>query len=244
MRHLYYLVIGILIAIPAYAQTGDAVPVDDPKENVETANDRARSAARVFEELMSKPDNAIPQTLLDKAEAVIIIPGAVRAAFLVGGRGGRGVVTRKTSNGWSEPAFVKIGGGSFGAQIGVTKTDYVFLVMNKTGLEGLMKDGFELGGDVGAAAGPIGREAGASTNVTLDAEILSYSRSKGLFAGAALRGIRIYADNNLNQKVYNRDSKEILDSESGLAMADIPESLRIVPETIAKHVGGSSADSK
>ncbi len=217
------------------AQNQNEVPVDDPKDDVETANKRAASAAQVFNDLMSKPDSAIPEALLSKAEAVIIIPGAIRAAFGIGGRGGRGVVSRRTTNGWSEPVFVKIGGGSFGAQIGVTQTDYVFLIMNDTGLGNLMDDGFELGGDVGAAAGPIGREASASTNVTLNAEILSYSRSRGLFAGAALRGIRIYPDDNLNQKVYNRDGKDIIGNDDGLPAADIPASLRVVPNALSKH---------
>ncbi|HMQ04591.1 MAG TPA: lipid-binding SYLF domain-containing protein [Pyrinomonadaceae bacterium] len=235
MKFFSFLLIAILTVVPAFAQADRSIPVDDPAENVETANNRAGSAARVFDELMSKPDSAVPQALLDKAEAVIIIPGAIRAAFGIGGRGGRGIVTRRTTNGWSEPVFVKIGGGSFGAQIGVTQTDYVFLVMNQSGLKGLMDDGFELGGDIGATAGPVGREASASTNLTLNAEILSYSRSRGLFAGVALRGIRIYADDSLNQKVYNRTGKEILEREAGLPMADIPESLRIVPETVSRH---------
>ncbi len=240
MKRLPLLFLALLLALPAMAQNQNEVPVDDPKDNVETANKRAASAAQVFNDLMSKPDSAIPEALLSKAEAVIIIPGAVRAAFVIGGRGGRGVVSRRTTNGWSEPAFVKIGGGSFGAQIGVTQTDYVFLIMNDTGLENLMDDGFELGGDVGAAAGPVGREAGASTNVTLNAEILSYSRSRGLFAGAAVRGIRIYPDDNLNQQVYNRDGKEIIANDAGLPAADIPAALRVVPDTLSKHAARSA----
>ncbi|MBA2379674.1 MAG: lipid-binding SYLF domain-containing protein [Blastocatellia bacterium] len=235
MKRLPLLFLALLLALPAMAQNQNEVPVDDPKDDVETANKRAASAAQVFNDLMSKPDSAIPEALLSKAEAVIIIPGAIRAAFGIGGRGGRGVVSRRTTNGWSEPVFVKIGGGSFGAQIGVTQTDYVFLIMNDTGLGNLMDDGFELGGDVGAAAGPIGREASASTNVTLNAEILSYSRSRGLFAGAALRGIRIYPDDNLNQKVYNRDGKDIIGNDDGLPAADIPASLRVVPNALSKH---------
>jgi SH3 domain-containing YSC84-like protein 1 len=234
MRRFGLFLLAILLVLPVMAQDRVAVPVDDPNDNVETANRRAASAAQVFDDMMSKPDSAIPETLLNKAEAVIIIPGAIRAAFGIGGRGGRGVVSQRTVNGWSEPVFVKIGGGSFGAQIGVTQTDYIFLVMNANGLDNLIEDGFELGGDIGAAAGPVGREAGASTNVTLNAEILSYSRSRGLFAGAALRGIRIYPDDSLNQRVYGRDGKEILDGP-GLASGDIPASLRVVPDTLSRH---------
>lgn len=222
---------AILLAVPAFGQ--DA-PADDPKEDVKTARQRADKAAKVFSEMMGKPDSRIPETILEKAEAVIIVPSAVQAAFGIGGRGGRGVVSRRTANGWSEPAFIKIGGGSFGAQIGVTSTDYILLVMNESGLKGLMEDGFELGGEVGAVAGPIGREAGASTNPTLDAEILSYSKAKGLYAGVALKGMRIYADNNLNQKVYGKDASAILNDGTGKPINSINSNVRIVPQTLAR----------
>jgi SH3 domain-containing YSC84-like protein 1 len=232
MKSKLFLLIGLIaLALPVFAQEA---PADDPSEDVRTARNRANSAAKVFREMMGKPDRAIPEYILEKAEAVIIIPGAVRAAFGIGGRGGRGVVSRRTANGWSEPAFIKIGGGSFGAQIGVTRTDYILLVMNEGGLRGLMEDGFELGGEVGAVAGPIGREAGASTNPTLDAEILSYSKARGLYAGVALKGIRIYADNNLNQKVYGKDANAILEDARGRPMGQINSNVRVVPQTLAR----------
>lgn len=227
-RKFTFLFLMLLLAIPVLAQA----PEDDPKEGLDTAKKRASSSAKVFRDMMSKPDSAIPQTLLDKAEAVIIIPGAYRAAFGVGGRGGRGIVSRRTANGWSEPAFVKMGGGSFGAQIGVSKTDYIMLVMNEGGLNGLMQDEWEIGGDVGAVAGPVGREAGASTNVTLDAEILSYSKAKGLYVGAALKGGKLYPDNALNNKVYNMNAKEILSNDQGKAASQIKKEVRSVPETL------------
>lgn len=221
----------LLLAVPVFAQ--DA-PADDPNEDVRTARQRAERASKVFSDMMSKPDSMIPETILEKAEAVIIIPGAVQAAFGIGGRGGRGVVSRRTSNGWSEPAFVKIGGGSFGAQIGVTSTDYILLVMNENGLKGLMRDGFELGGEVGAVAGPIGREAGASTNPTMSAEILSYSKARGLYAGVALKGMRIYADNNLNQKVYGKDGDAILSDGTGKPVNQMNTNVRTVPQTLGR----------
>src|SRR5207245_10021391 len=113
-------------------------------------------------------EKAIPQELLDKAEAIAVFPDVIKAAFIIGGKGGQGVVSRRTRNGWSAPAFFNVGGGSFGAQIGATKTDYVMLIMNENGLNGLLKDKFEIGGEVGVAAGPVGREAAASTNLRLD----------------------------------------------------------------------------
>jgi SH3 domain-containing YSC84-like protein 1 len=230
--YLILIVTLFALALPVLAQ--DA-PADDPSEDVKTARKRAASAAKVFDSMMGKADRAIPQTILDKAEAVIIVPGVIRAAFGVGGRGGRGIVSRRTANGWSEPAFIKIGGGSYGLQIGVTKTDYILLVMNESGLNGLMTDGFELGGEAGAVAGPIGREAGASTNPTVNAELLSYSKSRGLYAGVALKGIRIYADNNLNQKVYTKNSSDILGDARGKPISQISSHVRVVPQTLAKH---------
>jgi lipid-binding SYLF domain-containing protein len=220
-----------LLAVPVFAQD---VPADDPKEDVRTARQRAEKAAKVFSDMMSKPDSMIPETILEKAEAVIIVPGAVQAAFGIGGRGGRGVVSRRTTNGWSEPAFIKIGGGSFGVQIGVSSTDYILLIMNESGLKGLMEDGFELGGEAGAVAGPIGREAGASTNLTLNAEILSYSKARGLYAGVALKGMRIYADNNLNQKVYGKTADALLGDATGRPFAKMNVNVRVVPQTLGR----------
>jgi len=232
LKSIGFLFLALIFALPAAAQ--DGAPSDDLREDLNTARKRAAEAAKSFREMMSKPDSAIPAALLDKAKAVIIVPGTLRVAFGLGGRGGRGVVSRRTVNGWSEPAFIKIGGGSFGAQIGVSKTDYILLVMNDGGLKGLMEDGFELGGDVGAVAGPIGRSAGASTNPTLDAEILSYSKAKGLYAGVALKGIRIYADNNLNNKVYKKDAKAILGTDSGMPIGQMPSGVSIVPQTLTR----------
>src|ERR1051326_318542 len=147
-------------------------------------NDAARhssEAAKTFTEIMNVKDKAIPQELLDTAEAIAVFPGVIKAAFVVGGRGGQGVISRRVKGGWSAPAFFNLGGGSFGAQIGAQKIDSVLLIMNESGLNGLLKHKFELGGEVGAASGPVGRGAAASTNPRLDAGILSYSRSKGAF---------------------------------------------------------------
>jgi lipid-binding SYLF domain-containing protein len=148
------------------------------KTRLQDATRHSGAAAKAFTEIMNVPDKAIPKELLEKAEAIAVFPGVVKAAFIVGGRGGQGVISRRTRNGWSAPGFFNLGGGSFGAQIGAQKTDYILLIMNDEGVKGLLKDKFEMGGEASIAAGPVGREAAASTNTTLDAGILSYSRSK------------------------------------------------------------------
>src|SRR6185295_4829767 len=158
-----------------------------------------------------------------------------KAAFIFGGKGGQGVISKRTPKGWTAPAFFNIGGGSFGAQIGASKTDYVLLIMNESGLNGLLKDKFEIGGEVGVAAGPVGREAAASTNLRLDAGILSYSRSKGAFIGAALKGASITPDNDLNEAVYNgMKAKEVL-SGSSMTLNQMPAGVRIFPRTLARY---------
>src|SRR5215212_9759626 len=174
----------------------------------------AGEAAETFTEIMNVKDKAIPQELLDTAEAIAVFPGVIKAAFVIGGRGGQGVISRRIKGGWTAPAFFNLGGGSFGAQIGAQKTDYVLLIMNESGLNGLLKDKFELGGEAGIAAGPVGREAAASTNPRLEAGILSYSRSKGAFIGAALKGAVISPDNDLNEAIYGKKADEVLKGEA------------------------------
>lgn len=191
-------------------------------------------AAKIFTEIMNVRDKAIPKDLLDKAEAIAVFPGVIKAAFIFGGRGGQGVISRRIRGGWGAPVFYNLGGGSFGAQIGAQKTDYILLIMNQDGLNGLVKDKFEMGGEVGVAAGPVGREAAASTNLTLDAGILSYSRSKGAFIGAAIKGAVISPDNDLNEAVYGRKASDLLTGKP-ILMADMPSSVRIFPRTLARY---------
>jgi lipid-binding SYLF domain-containing protein len=204
------------------------------KSRLNDATRHASSAAKVFTEIMNVRDRAIPKELLDKAEAIAVFPDVVKAAFIFGGKGGQGLISRRTQNGWSAPAFFNIGGGSFGAQIGASKTDYVLLIMNEAGLNGLLKDKFEVGGEVGVAAGPVGREAAASTNLRLDAGILSYSRSKGAFIGAALKGASISPDNDLNEAVYNMKAREVLTNNS-MTLTQMPAGVRIFPRTLARY---------
>lgn len=208
-----------------------------PAQNKSRMQDAARhasEAAKVFTEIMNVRDKAIPKELLDKAEAIAVFPGVIKAAFIFGGRGGQGVISKRQKNGWSAPAFFNLSGGSFGAQIGAQKNDYVFLIMNPDGVKGLLEDKFELGGEAGIVAGPVGREAAASTNLTLDAGILSYSRSKGAFIGAALKGVSISPDNNLNEAVYGVKGKEMLTGKP-MTLVTMPASVRIFPRTLARY---------
>jgi len=204
------------------------------KSRVQDAARHASDAAKVFTEIMNVRDQAIPKELLDKAEAIAVFPGVIKAAFIFGGRGGQGVISKRQKGGWSAPAFFNLSGGSFGAQIGAQKNDFVFLIMNEDGVKGLLEDKFELGGEVGIVAGPVGREAAASTNATLDAGILSYSRSKGAFIGAALKGVAISPDNNLNEAIYNMKGKEMLTGKP-MTLGSMPASVRIFPRTLARY---------
>src|SRR5882724_11392675 len=211
------------------------VPVAAQKKSrLQDATRHAREAAEMFTQIMNVRDQAIPKELLDKAEAIAVFPGVIKAAFIFGGKGGQGVISRRTPKGWTAPAFFNLSGGSFGAQIGATKTDYVLLIMNQDGLNGLLKDKFEIGGEVGVAAGPVGREAAASTNPRMDAGILSYSRSKGAFIGAALKGAVISPDNDLNEAVYDRKAREVLTSGS-MTLSQMPAGVRIFPRTLARY---------
>src|ERR1044072_6287728 len=205
------------------------------KSRTQDAERHARDAAEVFTQIMNVKEKAIRKELLDKAEAIAVFPDVIKAAFIFGGKGGQGVISKRTPKGWTAPAFFNISGGSFGAQIGATKTDYVLLIMNQSGLNGLLKDKFELGGEVGVAAGPVGREAAASTNPRLDAGILSYSRSKGAFIGAALKGAVITPDNDLNEAVYGGKKADELLKAKPMTFAQMPPSVRIFPRPLVRY---------
>jgi len=216
-----------LAAIVAPAQ------VQHPKRTNDAAR-HASAAAKVFNEIMGVREKSIPRDLLDKAEAVAVFPGVVKAAFIFGGSGGQGVISRRTAQGWSAPAFFNLGGGSFGAQIGGQKTDYVLLIMNDDGLKGLLEDKFEFGGEASVAAGPVGRTASATTNTTLDAAILSYSRTKGAFIGASLKGAVISPDNDLNEAFYGEKARDLLTGGTKTG-AQIPAQVRIFPQTLSRY---------
>jgi SH3 domain-containing YSC84-like protein 1 len=170
----------------------------------ERPDHRLRETAATLREIMAAPDRGIPKDLLDRARCMVVIPGMKKAAFLVGGEYGRGFASCRTGSGWSAPAPVRIGGGSFGLQLGVDSTDIVLLVMNERGLRRLLSDKFSIGADAAAAAGPVGRDAAADTDISMRAEILSWSRTHGLFAGVSLDGTVVEHDNGETQKLYGR----------------------------------------
>jgi lipid-binding SYLF domain-containing protein len=169
-------------------------------------DERLAKAARAFEEIMSAPDRGIPGGVLDKTECVVVVPGMKKGAFIIGGSFGRGAVTcrGKDKAGWGAPAMVELGGGSVGFQIGGEETDVVMLVMDRAGMDSLLKSKFTLGGDASVAAGPVGRESAAETDVAMRAKILSYSRSRGVFAGVSLKGITLHQDEDANKAVYGK----------------------------------------
>jgi lipid-binding SYLF domain-containing protein len=176
--------------------------------------ERLHDATEVFTEIMSAPDKGIPQDLLAKAQCAVIVPGMKKAAFVVGGEYGRGfaVCRNESGRGWGAPGAVRMEGGSVGFQIGASETDVVMLVMSRRGMEHLLRDKFTLGGDATVAAGPVGRTAAAETDAMMNAEILAWSRSKGLFAGVSLSGSTVRNDLDENDHLYGRKvtNKEVL----------------------------------
>ncbi len=190
---LSLMVAVVLVGVPAFAQKDE--------------NNRIKNAGHVIVEILNVPDD-IPSDLLDKAECVIVLPSVVKFAIGFGGSYGRGVMTCRSGkdfNGpWSAPSMMALEGGSFGFQLGGQATDFVLLVMNPRGASSILTSKVKLGGDMSAAAGPKGRSAAASTDVTLRAEILSYSRSRGLFAGISLEGSTLRPDNDGNERLYGK----------------------------------------
>lgn len=191
----------LMLSIAGLAQDADHMH-DHSSGKLKGPAEKSAKAAEAFGEIMGAPDKAIPREVLDAAECIAVFPGAKKGAFIVGVQKGNGVATCRTGNGWSAPAFLDMEGGSFGAQIGGQSTDYVLLFMNRKGADRLLTNKFELGGEASIAAGPVGRTAAASTDWKLNAEILSYSRSKGLFAGVALKGVKISVDDSDMRHVY------------------------------------------
>src|SRR5688572_16928799 len=222
-----------IVAACCLALAVGAVAQSQAKKNLKDEIQQSEKAAQVFREIMSTPDRGIPQELLDGAECVAVFPSVLKAGFIVGGRGGRGVASCRTANGWSAPAYFTLGGGSFGLQIGAESTDFVMLFMNKDGLNSLLSNEFTLGGDASVAAGPVGRQAGAATDLKLNAQILSYSRSKGLFAGLELKGVVIKADKDDMRDVYGAGvtAKEVLKDNKITA----PVGVRAFPLALGRY---------
>jgi lipid-binding SYLF domain-containing protein len=187
-------------------------PMMSAVEPEKGAQKRVTASAEVLSEILHAKDRGIPEDLMAKAQCVGIVPSLKRAGFIVGAKYGKGVVVCRTGRGWSAPATIRVEGGSFGFQIGAGETDLVFIVMNRHGVDDLMKDKFTLGGDASAMAGPVGRSSEAQTDALMRAEILGYSRAHGIFAGVALEGSTLRPDNDDNRAIYGRDvtQREIL----------------------------------
>jgi lipid-binding SYLF domain-containing protein len=198
-----WVISGFLLglALPVYGQ--------------EKEQDRVENSGKVMQEILNAPDS-IPQSVLDKADCVVVLPSVVKAAFIVGASYGRGVMTcrggKDFQGKWGAPTMMALEGGSFGLQIGGQATDFVLLMMNSRSATGVLSSKVKLGGDASAAAGPVGRTASAETDATMRAEILSYSRARGAFAGVSLAGSTLRADNDANKNLYGKkiDAKEIV----------------------------------
>jgi SH3 domain-containing YSC84-like protein 1 len=174
----------------------------DQKKDV---TERLQMATDVLSQMTSAPDKGIPEEVLDSAKCIAVVPHLVKGGFVFGGKHGRGVATCRTANGWSAPAFISVGGGSAGLQIGIEGVDLIMLIMNDKGMQQLLSSKFQISGEGSAAAGPVGRHASAGTDWKMDTEMLTYSRSKGVFAGLTLEGAVVQQDSDSTRSVYGRN---------------------------------------
>jgi lipid-binding SYLF domain-containing protein len=211
-----------------------ALPAPVPAQDKEC--DRVDNAGKVTQEIMDIPDD-IPQNVIDKADCVVVLPSVLKAAFLVGGSYGRGVMTCRSGEDfrgpWGAPTMMALEGGSFGFQAGVQATDFVLLLMNERAASSILTSKVKLGGDASAAAGPVGRNASAETDVTMRAEVLSYSRARGLFAGVSLTGSTLRADNNANRSLYGKDMSAQDIALNGKIAA--PACAKLLLATLTRH---------
>src|SRR5512135_3244618 len=192
MKRLISVLLTIAMALPLLA------------DEREKDKDRLQSAATILDDVMSAPDKGIPEEILGSAKCLAIVPSLLKGGFIVGGAYGKGVASCKTEHGWSAPAFFRIEGGSFGLQIGGQAVDYVMVIMNDQGMQNLLASKFKLGADASVAAGPVGRHAEGSTDWKMRAEVLTYSRSRGVFAGITLNGAVIRQDQDDTRAFYGR----------------------------------------
>jgi lipid-binding SYLF domain-containing protein len=201
------------------------------KDTAGDERERAVKAAEVLTDIMQISENGIPNELMERAEAVAVFPHVVKGAFGLGGEFGKGLVSERRANGkWSAPSFVKIGGGSFGLQLGVQSTDLVLVFTSREGFKGLLDGKVKLGADAAVAAGPVGRNAQVATDVLLKSPVLAYSRSKGVFAGIALDGSVVSIDDSANRKVYGKDftAQDILLDGKAPINADVAPFVRLL----------------
>jgi len=192
------LLIGFVGMVGTYAFAGS-----DREDTV----DRMQKSVEVLQSIMSTPDKGIPEDVLNGAKCIVVVPDLLKGGFIFGGKHGRGVASCRTADGWSAPAFVSVGGGSWGLQIGVEGVDLVMLVMNDRGLQHLLSSKFELTGEGSVAAGPVGRQASAGTDILMNTEVLTYARSKGIFAGLTLEGAVVEQDNDSTRAIYGHNMR-------------------------------------
>jgi SH3 domain-containing YSC84-like protein 1 len=222
IKTLYALALMAALAIPAHAQSKE--------------QDRVENAGTVIKEIMDIPDD-IPQNVIDKADCVVVLPSVLKAAFIVGASYGRGVMTCRSGDNmrgpWGAPTMMALEGGSFGLQLGGQATDFVLLLMSERSASSILTSKVKLGGDASAAAGPVGRNASAETDVTFRAEILTYSRARGLFAGISLTGSTLRPDNNANESLYGKkiDAKDIVMKGA----VPPPPSAQLLLQTLNQH---------
>jgi lipid-binding SYLF domain-containing protein len=225
----YFILVTLLIGSTCFLQPATARAANKDE-------DRLQNSGEVMKEIIDIPDD-IPQSLLDKADCVIVIPSVLKAAFIVGGSYGRGAMTCRSGDDfqgpWAAPTMMALEGGSFGFQLGGQATDFVLLVMNTRGASSILSSKVKLGADAAAAAGPKGRDAQADTDVTLRAEVLTYSRSRGLFAGISLEGSTLRPDNDGNEKIYGKklDAKDIALHNA----VPVPPSAKLLIDTLTQH---------
>jgi lipid-binding SYLF domain-containing protein len=227
VRGALLLLAAAVIAVPLRAEKS---ATDDVK--------KITDAATVISEIMAAPDKAIPRNVLENAEAIAVFPGLLKGGLGIGGERGHGILSArdKKNHGWSNPAFLTITGGSLGAQIGLQAIDLVLVINNQRGLEQLVKNQFKVGADAGVAAGPVGREASAATDIQMRAQILSYSRSRGLFAGVTINGATINQDRDANERFYGmgyRTGQIIFD---GMGTPHDASAVSAWKETLTKYV--------
>jgi len=212
---------------------GAAAPIQAGEEG--KARERLGKAAQVLDEALAAPDRGLPQDLLDRAQCAAVIPSMKKAGLGLGGRYGKGAVScRKQPGGWSAPAMITLGGGSIGLQIGASAVDVVMLVMNRDGIPHLLKSQFSLGGDASVAAGPVGRAGTAETDALMSAKILTWSRSRGVFAGLEIKGALVQQDRDENEALYGRriEARDILLGEQAVA---VPAGAQVFVGTLTKH---------
>jgi lipid-binding SYLF domain-containing protein len=191
----------MLLAGALALTTGNLWAASGTEEPIE----RLRMSSDTLQAMINTPDKGIPEEVLNNAKCIVVVPHLVKGGFVIGGEHGRGVATCRTKEGWSAPAFISVGGGSWGLQIGVEGVDLVMLVMNDHGLQHLLSSKFQVGADASASAGPVGRHASAGTDWTMNTEILTYSRSKGVFAGISLDGAVVEQDKDSTRAIYGSD---------------------------------------